>query len=481
MQGGYQCNCPEGTLLGFSGSFMTCNNMTQGSGNCQGPSCALDNLLAGLQNLTAAVLPPNVVAVLLNTLSEKFGEIVSTTANDPTTLVTSMVTESLVSTLVKPTDTQDIGNLTTNTSDIDECSLGACSSSNNCMNTQGGYQCNCPEGTLLGFSGSFMTCNNMTQGSGNCQGPLCALDNLLAGLQNLKAAVLPPNVVAVLLNTLSEKFGKIVSSTAKDPMTLVTYGDQMLQVAESLVSTLVRPTDTQDISNLTTNTSEIQILSIGKATTVNGSSDLSDTYASLSIDLLGIAKKNNGSASVSFIIYHDMNTILGADLFHTENVTRKVMMSKVVSASLPKTQNKTLSSPVHFNFTYDQALAPNCTLSCVYWNVSSWVTDGCKVTAISASSAVCMCEHLSTFALIMEQDPLPEPNWMNLLNTVAVLVGIACLALAALTFVLCQRNPRVNNTARLNLCISLLLAHGLFLLVQYFLDFIRPRQVRWPP
>ncbi|KTF79395.1 hypothetical protein cypCar_00035869, partial [Cyprinus carpio] len=62
-------------------------------------------------------------------------------------------------------------------------------------------------------------------------------------------------------------------------------------------------------------------------------------------------------------------------------------------------------------------------------------------------------------------------------NLVCVIVGLVFFSLALLTFALCQWSPGVNNEARINICISLLLAHLLFLLTQQFLSLIRRQQV----
>ncbi|XP_051983040.1 adhesion G protein-coupled receptor E1-like [Xyrauchen texanus] len=66
---------------------------------------------------------------------------------------------------------------------------------------------------------------------------------------------------------------------------------------------------------------------------------------------------------------------------------------------------------------------------------------------------------------------------MEILNLVAVIVGLVFLSLALLTFAFCWWSPGVNNVARINICLSLLLAHLLFLLTQQFLKYIQPNQV----
>ncbi|XP_050957825.1 putative adhesion G protein-coupled receptor E4P, partial [Labeo rohita] len=116
---------------------------------------------------------------------------------------------------------------------------------------------------------------------------------------------------------------------------------------------------------------------------------------------------------------------------------------------------------------------------CVYWNISEWIVDGCSVLKTNSSYTVCSCVHLSTFALIMQTSRPPESDsqLLELLNLVCVIVGLVFFSLALLTFALCQWSPRVNNVARINICISLLLAHLLFLLTQQFLNVTRPQQV----
>jgi len=80
------------------------------------------------------------------------------------------------------------------------------------------------------------------------------------------------------------------------------------------------------------------------------------------------------------------------------------------------------------------------------------------------------------FDMFSQRDSLLE--LLKVLNLVCVSVGLVFFSLALLTFAICQWSPGVNNVARINLCISLLLAHLLFLLTQQFVSLIKPHQVR---
>lgn len=60
---------------------------------------------------------------------------------------------------------------------------------------------------------------------------------------------------------------------------------------------------------------------------------------------------------------------------------------------------------------------------------------------------------------------------------VFVIMGLVLTSLALYTFAFCRWKHGVNNLARINLCISLLSAHLLFLLTQQFINLIKPHKV----
>ncbi|CAM4466935.1 unnamed protein product [Leuciscus chuanchicus] len=275
--------------------------------------------------------------------------------------------------------------------------------------------------------------------------------------------------------------GKIVesSSSSVSPAVLASYGNRVLKANEKLISTLVKPTDTNDSVSFTLAAVEVEVFMVGPNVTLDKIPRLDTTNSSVDIDLIGIAKNNNEtrSAAVAFMSYNTMENLLKPD-FNTSNDTIKTMMSTVISATLPKTTNTKLTKPVNFTLKHIREFDPDGSLSCVYWNISEWIIDGCSVLETNSSYTVCSCVHLSTFALIMQTSrPSESDSLLELLNLVCVIVGLVFFSLALLTFALCQWSPGMNNVARINLCLSLLLAHLLLLLTQQFLSLIRPHQV----
>ncbi|XP_059407367.1 adhesion G protein-coupled receptor E3-like [Carassius carassius] len=265
----------------------------------------------------------------------------------------------------------------------------------------------------------------------------------------------------------------ISGSSSSNPAELASFGNRVLKTSEKLISTLVKPTDTSNSVSFT-------LAAVGSRlrVTLDKIPRLDTTNSSVDIDLIGITRNNTErSVAVAFMSYNMMENLLKPDFFNKSNDTIKTMMSTVISATLPKTTNSKLTKPVNFTLKHIREFDPSGSLFCVYWNISEWIVDGCSVLNSNSSHTVCSCEHLSTFALIMQYRTFLSDSLMELLNLVCVIVGLVFFTLALLTFALCRWSPGVNNVARINICISLLLAHLLFLLTQQFLSLIRPLQV----
>ncbi|KAL0202357.1 hypothetical protein M9458_000375, partial [Cirrhinus mrigala] len=105
--------------------------------------------------------------------------------------------------------------------------------------------------------------------------------------------------------------------------------------------------------------------------------------------------------------YNTMENLLKPDFFNTSNGMVKTMMSTVISVTLPKTTNTKLTKPVNFTFKHIREFDPSGSLSCVYWNISKWIVDGCSVLKTNSSYTVCSCDHLSTFSIVQTSHP-PE-------------------------------------------------------------------------
>ncbi|KAM9346070.1 adhesion G protein-coupled receptor E3-like [Symphorus nematophorus] len=201
----------------------------------------------------------------------------------------------------------------------------------------------------------------------------------------------------------------------------------------------------------------------------------------MEINLQALASANNGSAAAAFMTLNGMDSLLSHQYFETENKTE--MYSDVFTAILPSINSTNLTEPVNFTIQHKKKVPESGIVTCVYWEEKGqnkekgqedeggkeketmrWSVEGCWVAYSDENYTVCSCSHLSTFALIMQiGEPPPENPFLEWLNQMCVMVGLFFFGLAILTFLMCSWNPKINNTARLHLCLSLGLSHLLLL------------------
>ncbi|XP_058626163.1 adhesion G protein-coupled receptor E3-like isoform X2 [Onychostoma macrolepis] len=352
------------------------------------------------------------------------------------------------------------------------CMVGSYNCSNDCSYEASPELCSCNADTCSCLSDMMHTQDSM---QGKIAENIVNFVDQIANMTGLMSTEAAGNYLKIVDDSQVKISGLVKE---EDKSKLVSYGNSYLNAFESLVSALVTPTETHNLLNISLNNTEVRVLAVGPNASEKIIPSVSTEKADMKINIFEIAKSNpSGSANVAFMSYTMMLNLLKPDFFNTPNNTIKTMMSTVISATLPKTTNTKLTKPVNFTFRHIREFNPSGSLSCVYWNISEWIVDGCSVLKTNSSYTVCSCVHLSTFALIMQTSRPPERDpLLELLNLVCVIVGLMFFTLALLTFALCQWSPGVNNVARINICISLLLAHLLFLLTQQFLSLIRPQK-----
>ncbi|XP_019906282.1 adhesion G protein-coupled receptor E1-like [Esox lucius] len=367
--------------------------------------------------------------------------------------------------------------------DIDECAEtpGLCGLNSVCNNAPGSFFCFCGDGyyssTGLLWKMDISVCEKVDsilaaivplEGQTKEMQFLHQMNQQLLDNPNI---VLPAGEVSGVTTDPSQKATNAQDQSAGPGQDGGAMGSAVLGVSEHLVNSLVDPTEGQ--TNKTIQTSllaiNVQVVYNNNNSTYSPSLTASENY--MDINLQALARQNNGTASAVFMTVIGMENILSASFFSTPNNTE--MFSDIVTATLPKINHTQLSEPVNFTMSHKRRLTEPGLMTCVYWDDNgtdegnqSWSVDGCWVSYSDENYTVCSCSHLSTFALIMQTiktDAVDNP-FLDLVNNVCVVVGLVFLALAILTFLLCNWNPKINNTARLHLCICLFLCQLFFLL-----------------
>ncbi|CAL8306028.1 unnamed protein product [Merluccius merluccius] len=338
---------------------------------------------------------------------------------------------------------------------IDECfNSTVCGPSSNCTNVPGTYVCQCKPGYIsidpsvapdeintcedvdecfkdITICGPEAICNN-TIGAYFCtcnRGYHVDISDMIASSANP-------------CNGASPRSSKAVSSNGH-----ADTGSVILDISEGLVSSLVEPN-----KNGINKTVQTQVV---------------------------------GSAAAAVLTLSGMERLLSHRFFKTENQTE--INSDIITAFLPKTKYSNFSQPVNFTIQHKKKSEAGL-VTCVYWEgkeqtagkvgaaaneeeASHWSVEGCWVAYSNENYTICSCSHLSTFALILQiGDPPPENPFLEWLNRVCVTIGLFFFALAIVTFLLCSWNAKINNTARLHLCISLAFSQLLLLWNDRYVD-----------
>ncbi|GAB0201762.1 adhesion G protein-coupled receptor E5-like [Grus japonensis] len=107
---------------------------------------------------------------------------------------------------------------------------------------------------------------------------------------------------------------------------------------------------------------------------------------------------------------------------------------------------------------------------CAFWDPQErlWATAGCREVTPPPPGAppgtTCACNHLTSFAVLMAFYELEDSWVLDVVTKVGLGVSVAALGVAVATFLLCRALKGLRTTLHLHLSLSLLLAHGTFLL-----------------
>ena len=151
--------------------------------------------------------------------------------------------------------------------------------------------------------------------------------------------------------------------------------------------------------------------------------------------------------------------VIGAAISHNGQI-QHLPLSQPVTVVLRHIQDENIASP-----------------RCVYWNVDrqNWLTDGCWVEATNSTHTVCMCNHLTHFALLNEVKPASEAvvDGERMERNVALVGCVLALVILALVSVLIFLTPTgstVSSSIHRNLCLTLFVSESIYLIALFGAD-----------
>jgi latrophilin 1 len=199
----------------------------------------------------------------------------------------------------------------------------------------------------------------------------------------------------------------------------------------------------------------VRVLETKSVTTEVFPSDNKWSASNDSIELSQGALQENsdgGLVRLVFVAFDRLEEILQwqPDSSETNRNVTRMLNSKVISASLGKGRHIQLREPVRLTLRHLQTENVS-NPSCVFWDYSSsaWLEEGCRVEVTNRSHTVCLCDHLTNFAILMDvhaiQLPVPHQIALRIFTLVGCIISVVCLILAIITFQLFRGLKVTNN------------------------------------
>ncbi|XP_061571310.1 adhesion G protein-coupled receptor B1 isoform X2 [Cololabis saira] len=197
----------------------------------------------------------------------------------------------------------------------------------------------------------------------------------------------------------------------------------------------------------------------------------SEDRASVPKNILSTGKPDADDSSAfvtGIVLYRNLGTILNLQRNST------VLNSKVLSVTI-KPSPASLSAPVVVEFSHLYNGTTNQT--CISWDESdsssllgSWSSRGCRAVLVDSSRTRCVCERLSSFAILARLSPDSNMDKMQLPSvTLIVGCGVSSLTLLLLIiiYVSVWRYIRSERSVILiNFCLSIISSNALILIGQ---------------
>ncbi|XP_064215503.1 latrophilin Cirl isoform X3 [Tribolium castaneum] len=289
-------------------------------------------------------------------------------------------------------------------------------------------------------------------------------------------------IVTEMLNDVVKTGSNLLDSSQHPSWRDLSYKEQM-RVATSLLigleenafllaDTVTRKkTVDQIVKNIMLS---VRVLETKSVTTEVFPSDNKWSASNDSIELSQGALQENsdgGFIRLVFVAFDRLEEILQwqPDSAETNSNVTRMLNSKVISASLGKGRHIQLREPVRLTLRHLQTENVS-NPSCVFWDYTSsaWLEEGCRVEFTNRSHTVCLCDHLTNFAILMDvhaiQLAIPHQIALKIITLVGCIISIVCLILAIITFQLFRGLKSDRTTIHCNLCICLLIAELIFLI-----------------
>ncbi|KAI0240394.1 hypothetical protein LSAT2_008937 [Lamellibrachia satsuma] len=191
------------------------------------------------------------------------------------------------------------------------------------------------------------------------------------------------------------------------------------------------------------------------------------------IEIDNLLSDGEATTRLTFVIFNNPMFFLSSDELNETYRTD----SAVISATFNGIQMDNLSEPVVTVFQpieVKNASAGHTSSDCVFWDFDAldgrgdWSSEGCWYNGSQDGRIICMCDHMTNFAVLadVEATKLPESHILalSIITIIGVSLSMLGLVLTILSFVVFKplRRPR-GQKVLVNLALALLAVYTVFL------------------
>ncbi|GAB5571584.1 adhesion G protein-coupled receptor F5 isoform X1 [Prionailurus iriomotensis] len=302
-------------------------------------------------------------------------------------------------------------------------------------------------------------------------GSLGAIINILDLLSTVPTQV-NSEMMTHVLSTVNTILSKPVLSTWKVVQQQQTNQSSQLLDSVERFSRALRP---EDSTVLSINQTNVQMRSMvikpghPKAYKQSFVFSDSDLWGNVAIENCQLGNLQRDSSIVT-VAFPTLKTILAQDV-PGKNFANSLVMTTTVS------HNITL--PFSISMTFKNINPSGAVPRCVFWNfdlanhTGGWDSSGCYVNKVDEDSVSCICDHLTSFSILMSPDSPYPGSLLEILLDIISYIGLcfsilslaACLVVEAVVWksVTKNRTSYMRHICIVNIAASLLVADSWFI------------------
>uniref|UniRef100_A0A2K5W4I8 Adhesion G protein-coupled receptor F5 n=1 Tax=Macaca fascicularis TaxID=9541 RepID=A0A2K5W4I8_MACFA len=196
-----------------------------------------------------------------------------------------------------------------------------------------------------------------------------------------------------------------------------------------------------------------------------------DLWGNVVIDKSYLEKLQSDSSVVT-MAFPTLQAILAQDI-QENNFAGSLVMTTTV--------NHNITMPFRISMTFKNNSPSGGKTQCVFWNfrladnTGGWDSNGCYVEEGDGDNVTCICDHLTSFSILMSPDSPDPRSLLGILLDIISYVGVgfsilslaACLIVEAVVWksVTKNRTSYMRHTCIVNIAASLLIANTWFIVV----------------